>query len=183
MKSHHRLKKTNTVMLLLIISLSSTGLMAGSATEAELKTAYMFNFARFVQWPKEKTQPQVFKFCIYPNNRFGELFFQLEQLQIREKKIQVSVLNSIRSIQQCHAVFLDSVPKKDLYTAMAIAKKYHVLTISDQNNFSDNGGMIHMFIENGKIRFNINYDSSSHAELKISSKLIGLASNVIRTTL
>lgn len=183
MKLHNRLKKAYTALLFLVLSLNSTHLMAGSATEDELKTAYMFNFARFVQWPEEKNQPKFFKFCIYPNNRFGELFLQLEQLQIGEKKIQVSELSSIRSIQQCHAVFIDSLPKKDLSRAMLIAKEHHVLTISDQNNFSDNGGMIHMFIKNGKIRFNINYDSSSDAKLTISSKLMSLASNIIRKTL
>jgi hypothetical protein len=61
-----------------------------------------------------------------------------------------------------------------------IAKKHYVLTVSDQDDFVVKEGMIQLFVDKDKIRFNLNYNSSQSAFLKIDSKLIKLASTVIR---
>ncbi|WP_269619809.1 YfiR family protein [Zhongshania sp. BJYM1] len=53
-----------------------------------------------------------------------------------------------------------------------------ILTVSDNDNFIKLGGMIQLLIDNGKIRFDINRSATDRADLKVSSKLLGLARNV-----
>lgn len=168
----------------LAIFLTPLTVMAETATsEDQLKTVYIYNFMRFVQWPEGKVQQPSYQACIYPNNRFGELFLQLERRKIADKIIEVKEISLIEDIKSCHVVFLNDIGKAELVAARAIAEKSHVLTVSDQHNFAEEGGMIQLFIEEGKVRFNINYHRSQQAAIEINSKLIGLAVHVIRESL
>ncbi len=171
------------ILAICSLCLISNKINAESVSEAHLKTVYLYNFSRFVQWPEAKSNADTFLFCTYLRNRFGKIFYQLEQRKINDKSIQVKEVNSIEDIKLCHAVFIDSVADSELDRALLIAQKNHVLTISDQKKFTLKGGMIQMFVKKNKIRFNINYNSSQKASLLINSKLLELASNVIRPTL
>ncbi|MCK4842817.1 MAG: YfiR family protein [Methylococcales bacterium] len=157
--------------------------MAGTISEKQLKTIYMFNFARFVKWPDAKAESNTFQFCVYPENDFGDILYQLEKRQIKDKDIRIKVLNKIADIQFCHVIFIDHISTEKLPQVLKMAQNYHVLTMSDQHNFAEKGGMIQMFLDDKKIRFKINYDSSQAALIKISSKLIRLATHVIKTIL
>ena len=53
-----------------------------------------------------------------------------------------------------------------------------VLTISDAHGFARHGGMIEMFSEGNRIRFNINAENARRAGLRISSNLLRLATKV-----
>ncbi len=153
---------------------------AESASEKQLKTIYIYNFSRFVQWPKPKTETKIFNICTYPRNPFGDILYQLEARKIRHQNIKIIELKEIHEIQFCHVVFIDAVSDNHLEKVNLIAKKHYVLTISDQNYFVDKKGMIQLYVDKDKIRFKLNFDSSQAAFLKIDSKLIKLASTVLR---
>lgn len=170
----------NTIAVVLLCFGSSQS-RAESVSEAQLKTIYLFNFSRFVQWPEPKKDLKIFQFCTYPKNPFGETLHQLEKRTIKTKPVQINELSSVNDIKSCHAVYIALKPDADLSKVTAVAQKHHVLTISDQQDFVNRAGMIQMFIVKGKIRFNINYDSSLSASLQIDSKLMQLASDVIKT--
>jgi hypothetical protein len=51
-----------------------------------------------------------------------------------------------------------------------------VLTVGETDHFTESGGMINFFVEGTKMRFQINKDAASSAGLKISAKLMSLAS-------
>ncbi|MEE9338003.1 MAG: YfiR family protein [Methylococcaceae bacterium] len=151
-----------------------------SVSEKQLKTIYIYNFSRFVQWPKPKTETKTFNICTYPRNSFGGVLYQLEARKIQHQNIKIIELEYLHSIQHCHVVFIDAVSDIHLEKLNLIAKKHYVLTVSDQDDFVVKEGMIQLFVDKDKIRFNLNFDSSQAAFLKIDSKLIKLASTVIK---
>lgn len=53
-----------------------------------------------------------------------------------------------------------------------------VLTISDEKGFCARGGMIELFHDENKLRFNVNLREAVAARIKISSKLLSLARHV-----
>ena len=50
-----------------------------------------------------------------------------------------------------------------------------VLTVGDGDDFARNGGMIGLFVEDGRMRFAINPDAAHRAGLRLSSQLLKLA--------
>jgi hypothetical protein len=51
-----------------------------------------------------------------------------------------------------------------------------VLTVAEMDRFTETGGMINFIRQGNKIRFQINKVAAKSAGLKISSKLLSLAS-------
>src|ERR1019366_9206706 len=76
----------------------------------------------------------------------------------------------------CHILFISSSEKKRLPEIFASLKGASVLTVGETDHFTESGGMINFFLEGTKMRFQINKDAATSAGLKISSKLMSLAS-------
>jgi hypothetical protein len=55
-----------------------------------------------------------------------------------------------------------------------------VLTVGETANFLSEGGMIRFHLEEGKVRFDINLGAADSSHLKISSRLLLLATSVTR---
>jgi hypothetical protein len=53
-----------------------------------------------------------------------------------------------------------------------------MLTIGDIDDFARRGGIVQMFVENGKLRFDINLEVAKRSRLQLSSKLLVLAAHV-----
>ena len=94
------------------------------------------------------------------------------------KKISIQRYSNIRNVQECHILFISRSEKERLPTVLNQLRQRHILTVSEIDHFTEQGGMIGLFIENNRIRFRINQDTIEAANLRISSKLLNLASNV-----
>ena len=53
-----------------------------------------------------------------------------------------------------------------------------VLTVGDSSRFCDQGGMIKFLREDNRVRFEIRFDATEHAGLKVSSRVLTLAKTV-----
>ena len=61
---------------------------------------------------------------------------------------------------------------------MTVVKGAPVLTISDIDDFTPLGGIARVFVEDGRMRFELNLDRAKLSRLQLSSKLLTLASRV-----
>jgi hypothetical protein len=112
-------------------------------------------------------------------NPFGH---QLENT-IRGKSVNGHPLE-VREFQQvteitnaCHLLFISSSEKKRLPEIMAALKGKSVLIVGEMDHFIESGGMINFVLEGAKIHFQLNDAAAQKAGLKMSSKLLSLASN------
>ena len=63
---------------------------------------------------------------------------------------------------------------------LIVTRPAALLTVSDAPDFLRNGGIIALFDEGNHLRFRISVDNARHANLRISSQLLQLASAVER---
>jgi hypothetical protein len=78
----------------------------------------------------------------------------------------------------CNILYLDA--KEALPGWTSGAARMQLLTVSDAPGFAHHGGMIELFVEGNRLRFNINVENARRAGLRISSSLLELASRVDR---
>ena len=78
----------------------------------------------------------------------------------------------------CQILFISSSEKKRLPEIFAALKDTSVLTVSEVDHFTENGGMVNFVLEKERIRFQINETTVEKAGLKMSFKLLSLASKV-----
>lgn len=149
--------------------------------EYNLKAAFLFHFAQFVEWPEGAFQntdsPLVY--CTIGEDPFqGALDASFKGKAIGPHSLQVRHLKDSSESQGCHVVFLGKV-KRRVPEELAILQGKPILTVGETEQFVRDSGMIGFCIEENKIRFNINLDAAEKANLRISARLLMLAKTVI----
>jgi hypothetical protein len=156
------------------------GAQSAAPSEYRLKAAFLFNFAKFIDWPPtafaDDTSP--FIFGILGDNPFGT---DLEQTvagkKINEHPIVIQIFQAATEATNCHILFICNSEKKRLPEIIQGLRGTTVLTVGETEEFTKTGGIINFVQEASKIRFQINDDAAKVARLKISSKLLSLAVN------
>jgi hypothetical protein len=153
-----------------------------ATAEHELKVAFLFHFAQFVDWPPEafKDANSPLTYCTIGGDPFhGALDASLSGKTIGARSFRALHFKQPLEIQGCQVLFIAAEEKKVLPAILAGVKGNSVLTVGESEHFAGGGGMIGFLLEENKIRFEINLEAAKKAKLKISSKLLVLAKTVI----
>ncbi len=151
-------------------------------TEYEIKAAFLYNFAKFVDWPVDKfADPQApVVLGIVGDDPFGAaLDAMVLGKSVNGRAFQVKRLKPGPDLRSCHIVFVPASGKKHLPEILASLRGSSVLTVGETDWFVRSGGAVNFLLEDNKVRFEINVDAVARARLKISSKLLALARSVI----
>ena len=171
-------KKLLLTLALFFSSLTSIESYADSISEYQIKAGFIYNFAKFTQWPDDDDD---LKICIYGEDHFEQYIDALSSKKAGGRKITIIRTKIIENIKPCHVAFLNITPPEQHQFKKAIEtlKDSNVLTMSDTKNAIDNGVMVGFEINNNRVSFDINYSAVRLAGLKISSQLLKLAKKVI----
>ena len=147
------------------------------AREYEVKAAFLYNFTRFVHWPPEvfNSHPNVITVGVLGNNPFGEALRSLEGKVVNGRKLTVLPFKTVQEVKPCHVLFISGSEKNRLSQALKAVGDSSVLTVSEVKGFTEQGGIINFHLKSGRIGFEINVKAAERAGLKISSKLLNLA--------
>jgi hypothetical protein len=151
-------------------------------TEYAVKATYLFNFARFVEWPASLAASRdAFSICVLGEDPFGR---SLDAILAGEKIAGKSVVSRRISKPQdaaaCRIVFISSSEDARLKDLLAALGKVGTLTVSDIPRFSSRGGMIGFISEGNRVRFEVNLTCAQDAGLTMSSELLKVAVAVRR---
>jgi hypothetical protein len=153
-----------------------------ASSEYQVKAAFLFHFAQFVDWPAEafKGADSPLTYCTLGEDPFhGALEATLNGKMIGARPVRVLHFRQVQAIQECQIVFIGTPEKKLVATMLANLSTSPILTVGDSEDFVQGGGMIGFFLEDNKVRFDINLDAAEHAKLKISARLLALAKTVV----
>jgi hypothetical protein len=152
------------------------------SSEYQVKAAFLFHFAQFVDWPSETFKDAAIPvtYCTVGGDPFhGALDASLNGKTIDGRTIRVLHFKLAQEAQGCQVVFIGIAEKKFISPILEIFKGTPALTVGESENFAKEGGMIGFFLEDSKVRFDINLDAAERAKLKISARLLSLAKTVI----
>ena len=150
---------------------------ANNEAEYRLKAAFLYNFAKYVEWP-----PGVFAsadapllICIAGANPFGDALAMISGKAVESHPVVVRHIPAATGLEQCHVVFLGRAEQGRYKTVLGKLASLPILTVSDINDFAQAGGMIGLVEAERNIRFAINLTVARQAKLKLSSQLLKLA--------
>jgi hypothetical protein len=168
---------------LALVLLCASGARAQNVTEPSLKAAFLFNFATFTGWPQDAL-PETGSFvaCVLGDDRLGDaLEGAVKGRQVSGRAIVVSRVQSEGPLRSCHLLYVSGVSATQIAAALTTVRDAPILTISDADDFAQSGGIAHLFVENGRMRFDINLGHARRSRLQLSSKLLALATSVLDT--
>lgn len=158
--------------------LAGSGVRAAqSATEYQVKAAYLFNFLKFVEWPEEPgTDPHgrwVIGF-VGDTPISDELARLVEGKNVLGRDLQVRKLQAADNLRACNILFISETEKKRLPAILAALRGSSVLTVGDTDSFISSGGMVAFVVEDSRVKLAIDVGATGRARLKVSSKLLAL---------
>jgi hypothetical protein len=153
-----------------------------TASEYEIKAAFLYNFGKFVSWPAEeiKDSAKPFVLCILGEDPFGELMDQMVLGKpVQDRQLTVRRPRTASETNGCNILFISQSEQKEIGSVLQSLDAKSVLTVSEVDQFLERGGIINFRIDQNKIRFDINVTAAEHGKLKISSQLLKLARRVV----
>ena len=156
---------------------------AKEAGEYEVKAAFLYNFAKFIEWPSNVSPgpnaPMVIG--ILGKDPFGgEIDRAVAGKTVNGRRLLIKRFSTLESYEYCHILFVSASERSNLPRILAAVANSSVLTVSETERFAQIGGIINFTTIESRIRFEINQAAAERAGLKISSKLLSLG-RAIRT--
>lgn len=146
-------------------------------TEYRLKTAFIYNFIIFTEWPA--ATDKVLNLCVYGSDPFGDELESLQGKLAATRIITVHRKPAGESLKKCQVVFLASSTIKTLPKVLESLQGQTVLTVADSPGAIQGGVVLNMALVGGKISFEANLRAARLSGVELSSKLLRLATNVL----
>ena len=167
------------------LALATVGLLPASAasqerrvaTETALHAAFVYNFAKFAQWPNDRSTDAM-TFCVLGDAAVEEALGQL----VVGTSVQGRAATITRDIDRnqlgaCRVLYVGDVTAEERGFLNDLSSS-PVLTVGDGRDFARLGGMIGLFVEEGHMQFAVKLDLTRRAGITLSSQLLSLATIV-----
>lgn len=157
--------------------------MAAATPEYQIKAAFLFHFVQFVDWPDSafETPSDPLVVGILGDDPFGSTLDEImRDEKVHGRSITIERYASAENARRCHLLFV-SLRSAMLRGAMDQLGPAPILTVSDAEGFLEQGGIVRLFTEQGRIRIGINLQAAERARLRLSSKLLRSAQVVGRS--
>jgi hypothetical protein len=157
-------------LLTLLVVLSARGSAQEVPLEYRVKAAFLYNFARFVDWPAAMASGPL-TICLADRNPFGgALDATLRGERIGGREVVARVITA--PSPGCHVLF---VPEDASAAPYLRDRQAPTLTVGESDDFIAMGGIVNFVREGGNVRFEIDAMAAERAGLRISSRLLRLA--------
>jgi hypothetical protein len=153
----------------------------GFTPEYKIKAGFIYNFAKFVDWPTNAfaTAASPFVIGVLGEPRFGKLLDQtVQNRNVAGRRIEVRQFSRVEDAQASHILFISRSEAERSAMILKRLKGKSILTVGETPGFLDEGGVINLVADQMSVRFQINTDAANAAGLLVSSKLLGLAADV-----
>jgi len=155
--------------------------VCADTTEAELKAAFIFSFAKYVDWPADalNANPGALTLCLVGgSNALFDALSEMHGKAIKGRSLQVRTSTRSDNLKSCQMLVMADSEVDHFASVLRRLDGVPVLTVNGSEHFLDAGGIIGLFAEGKKIRFDINLVAARRNNLVLSSNLLKLARTV-----
>ena len=161
-------------LVVAVAFLAGRGLAQGDNPEYEVKAAYLYNFAKLVDWPAPARGPLVIG--VYGEDPFGgALHRAVDGKNIDGRPLVVQRLSRLDQLKGCHILFIGLSERRHWRAVLSAVQGEAVLTVGESEGFLDAGGKVNFTVEQNRVRFDINLQAAREAGLRISARVLHLA--------
>lgn len=155
----------------------SNAAQAAAPIEYQVKAGYLFNFAKFVEWPATAANAHnEFRIGIIDDGDvFPIISSALDGKTVQERKVAAVHLKPDSDLKDCHVVFIARSKAGQVEHVLEAIGSAPVLTVGESEKFAAKGGAIGFVVVGENIRFEINLAATERAGLKVSSKMASMA--------
>lgn len=162
--------------MLTVLAFISPLQAAQHLNEYQLKAAFIFNLAKFVEWPAEafSSPSGALVACVLGKGEVEEILQQAAGRKVGNRPFVIRHISDAQEARGCHILFVnESVGRR--WMSLGRNQSTGILTVGESDDFISEGGAVNLRLEEENIRIQINLDAARRAKLELSSKLLGLS--------
>jgi hypothetical protein len=169
-------RRTIVVALLATARLDA---QSGAVAEDNIKAAFLYNFAKYVEWPETAFPTGAFRVCVVADAGFVKM---VDDIIAGETLAGLPVMRRTPSspdeARSCNILFVGRAEGRRADPLLVAVRGSHVLTVGDTADFLTHGGVVTFVREGDRVRFDVNVGEAQRAGLTISSRLLRVARRV-----
>src|SRR2546426_8843622 len=127
--------------------------------EYDLKAAFLFNFAHFVEWPPDAFPADDTPFIIgvLGEDPFGKsLDDMVIDERVRNRRLAVRRFRDVKEISWCHILFVSDAHSRDLENLRRRPGGASILTVGETDDFDSHAGIVRFLTAGNKVGLRIN---------------------------
>jgi hypothetical protein len=147
-------------------------------TEPQMKAAFLYNFVKFIEWP-DVLAAEPITVCVFGSPAVAEsLRAATQERRGQDRDLSVAQVTSEIVPKNCQLVYVAGTEERGARKWLAALTGSTAFSVSDFARFAKLGGVANFFVEDGRLRFAVNVDAARRTGLRISSRLLALATIV-----
>jgi YfiR/HmsC-like len=149
------------------------------ANEYDLKAAFIFNLAKFIQWPAEKFahEDSPLVIGVLGDEALDRFTSSLRDKTIDKHRLVVRRIEQAKDLPECHVLFISRPAKQQVAELVETGRMSKVLTVGETDQFLELGGMIRFTLESDELRLEINDKRARSASLSIAATALSALVN------
>lgn len=175
-----RILAARILFSLLAVALVSRAQADEISREYRIKAAYLYNLGKFIIWPNENDMPKdaPITLCVYGYNPFERYLDKLQERQIRGRSIAVRYLSEHDAIESCQLLFISQLNTTRPKLLSAPPPYPPILTISDDQDFLNQGGHVSLVAANNNVQLDIDLTRAKQTGFNVSASLLEIAHRI-----
>jgi len=166
----------------LLLTLGNELAYSQAISEDQVKAAYLYNFAKFVEWPQE-TFPDAtapIHLCVLNDATIGSELNQIvKDKHILGRSIVVVPIQTGEQGRSCQILFINSAQNWQIEHILKGLQGASVLTVGEATGFVEQGGIVNFVIQDDQVHFQVNHKAATQSRLRMSARLLSVAKRVI----
>jgi len=149
--------------------------------EYQIKAAFLFHFAQLTTWPASAfpSGDESFVICTVNGDPFdGSLEKTIGSKKVQGHSIKVAHVRRAAEAHSCQIAFVPRSQRGEMSAIVDDLGSLPILTVGDDESFTQYGGMVAFRRENDRLRFDVNLAAITKSNLNVSSMLLSLARTV-----
>ena len=156
--------------------------LAADIQESAIHAAFTLNFARFTEWPAGALLSDgVLNVCFLSTPEpVGRDIADHKDKPVQGQPVRIRRGVRVADLRECDVVYLGEQDEYRLNEVLRALAGQPVLTVGGIGGFAQAGGMIGLYRQDDKVRFEVNLDAVNRSGLRLSAQLLKLA-RIVRT--
>jgi len=184
----HRSRNRRAVSFALLVM--TAGWIAGTAisiaeeppaSEYQVKAAFLINFPKYADWPAEAfagSNSPIVIVVLGETPVTEEIQKVIAGRTVNGRKIVLKRVATGEDSGVCQILFISAAEQRHSADTLAKLKDASILTVGESDDFLESGGIINLARRDQRITLEVNLIAANKARIKVSSKLLSVATVV-----
>lgn len=148
------------------------------ADEYRVKAAFLYHFVYYTTWPPKSFADDAapIVLLIVGEDPFGPVLdATFEGKKLHDREVVVRRVEEVPKEVEAHVVFVGDATDEERAALLDLCRERPVLLVGEHEGFAEDGARCNFYLEDEKVRFEVNVGEAQECGLALSSQLLKLA--------